>query len=149
MRPRCRAPNGIARSMILKRVRSPVPPLNVVMYLDRIVTRMAMSAVTGEKAYSSAGYTNASGKVTVESGKHPAIDRSVLEHERVHSRQVEEFTEAWQESDPGDTPTEGWINYLNTDVRNASAIEVEAYAASIEVVADWLAEHCPEFGVGD
>jgi len=99
-------------------------------------------------AFETAGSTDSSGKVTVSKGKHAVQKQSILEHEWVHQRQVEEFEEAWlaEESDHASAKAE-WEAKLESepDPDYYTTIEVEAYTAGIKVYEDWLRANCETF----
>lgn len=99
--------------------------------------------------YETAGSTDSSGNVTVAPGKHAVQKQSILEHEWVHERQVEEFEESWLASE-SDYPTSQaeWEAKLRTepDPDYYTTIEVEAYTAGIKVYEDWLRANCETFG---
>lgn len=90
-----------------------------------------------------AGNTATDGTVTVTRQRETVVHHGIMEHERVHQRQIEEVEEAWDPDGPFETAEDEWIDLLVNDMDHYAALEVEAYEGGIQPLEDWIADNCP------
>ena len=109
-----------------------------------LIERTAKAHADGTPVYETAGVTDPSGNITIEVESGPVDMRSILEHELVHVRQIEEFHESWSKDSGYDTPEEAWAAAVN-DPDFAGPMEYEAYQGGMGVLEDWLRDNCPTY----